>query len=120
MAPQGNGVRREHARTRSTHQHREYDPDWSLSKYRDYIRRLQPKADHALQARVYRFHPAGLIERHAGRYAFYAAVYDPVHDAHVLGKPAAGRFEPGGNADLLIDRALREQPSLAIKAISAR
>ena len=74
----------------------------------------------SLEAGIYRLDEAGLIETHAVRDFFYAALDDPVHDADVLRKAAAGRLESRRHADLLVDRALRKQLAPAIEAFAAR
>ena len=63
--------------------------------------------DHRLQTGVQRLHQGGALERDAVRDLLHAALHNPVHHPHVLGKAAARRFESRGDSHFLINRALR-------------
>ena len=107
------------APVRATH-HGKNQPDRSLAQNRHHVFRLRIDLLDALQASIYRLDETRLVEGNAGRNFFDAPLDDPIHRAHVLRKPAAGRLISGGDADLLVDRALGVKLPPAVKTFAAR
>ncbi len=68
---------------------------------------------------VDRFDEAGLLEGNGVGNADGAVLDDPVHDADVFGKAAAGGLESRGTADLFISGALGEGLVLAVETLAA-
>ena len=81
---------------------------------------LRIQLHHALETGIDGLDEAGAIERNALRDFFHAAPDDPVHDANVLRKSAAGRLISRRYADLFINRALGVQFVAAVEAFQAR
>ena len=77
---------------------------WPMT--RDSFIGLQLQVVDGFVAGVYRFDPGGLFEGNVVGDADEAAVDNPVHDADVFGKAAAGGLKGGGGADLLVGVAL--------------
>ena len=74
----------------------------------------------SLHAGVDGLNETGLLERDTVGNTDGAMLDDPVHDANVFGKAAAGGLESGGAADLLVGGALRESFVAAVIALAAR
>ncbi len=55
--------------------------------------------------------PSGIV--------LHAALHDPIHHPHVLGKSAARRFETRGDPHLLVNGALRVDFAMAVKTVQA-
>jgi hypothetical protein len=67
----------------------------------------------------YRLYPARLIEGNSVRNQLDSALYDPIEDAHVLRKPAAGRLITCRRAHFFVNRTLGVQPAVTVEAIAA-
>ena len=75
---------------------------------------------YALEHGVHRLDEGGLLEWNAVGNAHHAAARgDEVHHADVLGKAAAGGLKAGGDAGLLVERALRGRAFAAVVALAA-
>jgi hypothetical protein len=75
---------------------------------------------HGLQAGVHRLNKGGLLKWDSIGNLHQSARHDPVHHAHIFGKAAAGGLKSCSNADLLVDRALRERFFAAVVAVTTR
>ncbi len=96
-------------------QHGEHQTDGSLTDHHSCFVRLRRALHHGLQTGIHGLDETGAIKRDSVRNLFHAVFDDPIHNAHVLRKTAAGRFKSRGHADLFVDRALRVQFTLAIE-----
>src|SRR5579862_5020437 len=80
---------------------------------------MQAEGFDPLHAGVDRLDEAGLLEGDLIGNANRTVLDDPIHDADVFGKPAAGRLKACRAAYFLISRALRKSFVLAIKTFAA-
>ena len=85
-------------------QHGEHQADGPLSQNRDDIVRLRIHLNHGFQAGIDRLDEAGAVEGNAVRNFLDAASDDPIHDANILRKAAAGGLEARSHANFLVYR----------------
>lgn len=120
ITPMRHRVGGQYSRTGSFHKHGEQKSDGALPEDDHNIAGLRVELDHSFQASVHRLDETCLVEGDTFGNFFDAAPYDPIHDADVLRETSASRLVTGGDADLLINRALSIKPMPAVETIQAR
>ncbi len=89
--------------------------DAADARHEDDVLLVDVELADALEAGVHRLDEDGLIGGHVVRDGYEPALRDdPRHDADVLGEAAARGLEARRHADLLVLRALRVEPALAV------
>ena len=95
-------------------------PIGALALYKHHVVGLRIALMDGFEAGVERLDENCYFKRNAVRNLLDAMLDDPVHDADVLRESSTRGLEARGDADLLIDRALRVQLALAEEASAAR
>ena len=110
----------DNASARPLGQYAQDDANGALADYQDGLALLQMERINPLHAGIDRLDKAGLLERNIARNRNRAALGNPIHHAHVLGKPPAGRLEACGTTDLSISWTLSKRLVAAVVALTAR
>jgi hypothetical protein len=120
ISPKFDRVGSEYGRPEALGQHREDEAYRALAEDRYTIASPQTEQADCLQAGIYGFNPAGLIERYTIGNRLDATIYNPVHYANVLRETTAGRLVASGYTHSLVHRTLSIEAPIAVEALATR
>lgn len=109
----------ENRTTAQFQEHCEKQPNRSLTLDKHNVARLRIALLDCFEASIERLDEGRDFKRNAMGNLLDATLDNPIHDADILRKSAAGRFKTGSHAHLFINRALGVKFALAVEAFTA-